>query len=315
MSSLVIKTEPAVEPVSLVEAKSHLKLSSEALEYNLAVLSSIVPAAHAIAASYSNKGTGVEVSGYETLVYLVSGTNGAGGTVDAKIQESETDVDANYTDWTGGAFTQVTESNDNAVQEKAYTGTCRYIRVVATIAVAACAFGAMVMRKSGPTSEDTELTIYIKSARRNAEWVKTWRAFITQTLEYWLDSFPNVDSVRMPMPPLQSVSSIKYYDVDNVEYTIAATEYYVDTKDQFGGWVTLNDSKSWPTTTLRPANGVCITFVAGYGDAGSDVPADIRHAILLMVTDAYENRGDIVTGTISSNLKRADNLLMPWRAY
>ena len=52
------------------------------------------------------------------VVRLIFWTNGAGGTVDVKLQHS--DDGAAWSDVGSGAFTQVTESNDNAVYEKVY---------------------------------------------------------------------------------------------------------------------------------------------------------------------------------------------------
>jgi uncharacterized phiE125 gp8 family phage protein len=41
-------------------------------------------------------------------------------------------------------------------------------------------------------------------------------------------------------------------------------------------------------------NDVTITYTAGYGSDASSVPGQIKQAILLMITDAYDNRQDYV---------------------
>jgi len=82
---------------------------------------------------------------------------------------------------------------------------------------------------------------------------------------------------------------IKYYDTDDTEATFAASNYFVDTKSE-PGRVALNYSAAWPSTTLRPVNGVCVIFVAGYGDAAANVPQYIKSAILLLIGHWYENR-------------------------
>ena len=46
-------------------------------------------------------------------------------------------------------------------------------------------------------------------------------------------------------------------------------------------------------------NAVTIEFTAGYGNA-SAVPQDIKHAMLLLIGEMYENREESVTGTIVS---------------
>jgi uncharacterized phiE125 gp8 family phage protein len=310
--ALVIKTAPALEPVSLAEAKEHLRLDSESLGDNLTTVQTIAPRAHIVAAAYSLKGVGVEVSGYGVLVNLVAGTNGTGGTVDVKLQQSEDDVDAHYTDVPAAnftAFAQVTEANDNTTFESEYTGAYRYIRAVATVAVATCSFGVDVIKKAGPTTEDNELTKIIKAARGYCEKYQN-RAYITQTWELWLDGFPAEDFIPLPLPPLQSITSIEYYDTADVKYTLASTVYSAVTKDHYNPGAKLKYGQSWPSTTLRPAEGVCITFVAGYGATSASVPDEPIFAMLLIIKDFYEHRGEVITGTIVQEVKRAVDALL-----
>jgi uncharacterized phiE125 gp8 family phage protein len=70
---------------------------------------------------------------------------------------------------------------------------------------------------------------------------------------------------------------------------MTATDYFVDTKSNPGRGV-LAYGKTWPTTTLRPANGIVIEFDAGYGDLASDVPKRVKQAMLLIIGHLYERR-------------------------
>lgn len=134
------------------------------------------------------------------------------------------------------------------------------------------------------TDDDTYITSLVTAARKYCENFQN-RSFITQTWELALDSFPE-SPFQLPNPPLQSVTSIKYFDTDNVEATFEATNYYVDT---YSDRVSLNYSVSWPNITLRPINGVVIRFVTGY----TTIPAEVIHAIKILVAEWYENRTPI----------------------
>jgi len=285
---LKIATAPTVEPISLSEACAHLRIDTDAFADSINSSISIAPGSHAIAAAYSLKGTGINVAGKEALVLFESGTNGAGGTVDVKLQESDTDSDSAYTDVSSGAFTQVTTANDNATFEKAYTGTKNYIRVVATVAANACEFGVSIITNEPASSETTLINGYIKAAREFCENFQN-RAFVNQTWELWLDGFPSEAEIEIPLPPLVSVTSVKYYDTGNTEATFDSANYFVDTKSE-PGRVCLGYGKSWPSTTLRSHNGVCVTFVAGYGATAANVPQKVKQSMLLLIGDYYSAR-------------------------
>jgi uncharacterized phiE125 gp8 family phage protein len=137
------------------------------------------------------------------------------------------------------------------------------------------------------SDDDDLITSYIITARRRAEKI-SGRAFVTQTWDYVLDAFPAGDTLKIPFPPLQSITSIKYYDEDGTEYTVSSGDYYVDTYGE-PGRVVLKSSATWPSISLREANGVIVRFVAGYGDA-DDVPEEFKQAIYLLVGHFYENR-------------------------
>ena len=157
--------------------------------------------------------------------------------------------------------------------------------------------------------EDDLIAQWIKAARITAEIIQH-RALCTQTLELVLDCFPG-NVFYIPRPPLQSIESIIYYDTADTAATFADTNYYVDA---YGGpgRVSLNDGVLWPTTTLRPINGVIIQYKAGYGVANT-VPENVKQAIYLFCAYCNENRsGEIpdMPGNIQA-LLRQDKIVIP----
>jgi len=135
--------------------------------------------------------------------------------------------------------------------------------------------------------EDTLIEAWIKSGRELAEGYQR-RAYITQTIDLSLDSWP-CDPFFVPRSPLQTVTHIKYYDTDGTEYTVSAADYYVDTAGE-PGRIGLTYGTTWPTTVLRPINGISVRFVAGYGLTAATVPQNVIDAILLYCTFRNENR-------------------------
>jgi uncharacterized phiE125 gp8 family phage protein len=136
------------------------------------------------------------------------------------------------------------------------------------------------------SGEDEYLAGLIIAARRYCETFQS-RAYVTQTWDLCLDAFPP-SRIKIPVPPLQSVTFIKYKDSDGVFQTLDPSTYLVDA---FGepGLICLAYGKSWPAT-YPEKNSVQIRFVAGYGTA-ADVLQEIKQAILMKVADLYEHRG------------------------
>ena len=136
--------------------------------------------------------------------------------------------------------------------------------------------------------EDVVIQSYIKAARRYCERIQN-RAYLHQTWDLILDTWPEGDYIEIPRPPLVSVTHVKYFDTDETEATMSSGLYYVDTNSE-PGRVHLQYGETWPTTTLRPANGVAVRFLAGYGSVATLVPAEIKQAMKLLVGHMYERR-------------------------
>lgn len=109
-------------------------------------------------------------------------------------------------------------------------------------------------------------------------------ALVTASWRMSLDALPSTFTI--PLNPVQSVDAITYRDPDGEVQTLDPSTYYVDV-DQRPAVVAFIKPRP---AILRAPGAVKVEFTAGYGDDSSDVPADLRHAALLLISHWYENR-------------------------
>lgn len=115
------------------------------------------------------------------------------------------------------------------------------------------------------------------------------RPIATQTLEEALTGWANpivLDS------SLQSVTSIKYLDLNGAEQTLASNQYLVDTYSE-PAQITPAYNVEFPELYAVP-NNVKVRYVAGYTSGDSPdlnpMPKPLRFAMMLIIGDLYANR-------------------------
>ena len=153
------------------------------------------------------------------------------------------------------------------------------------------------------SDDDAYITSLIIVARRSCERIANQK-FVQQTWNLIMDGFPGSQELELPktLSPLLSVSHIKYYDDEDADTTFNASNYVVDIYS-IPARIVLKSGSSWPADVLRIVNGVEVQVVVGYGD-DPDVPMEYKQAMLLAVGHYYENREDVVIGTIVTKLPR-----------
>ena len=139
--------------------------------------------------------------------------------------------------------------------------------------------------------DDTYIQDLIYSVTRLGESI-TSRAFFTSTWRYYLDGLP-FKEIRLPKPPVQSVTHIKYHDSADVQKTLATTEYIVDTVSK-PARICRAFGTSWPTTYDRP-NAVEIEYVSGVTTKDA-LPKGLKQAMLHHISHLYDMREPVIMG-------------------
>lgn len=137
---------------------------------------------------------------------------------------------------------------------------------------------------------DASIEIYIGAAVNYLDGYggNLGRCMITQTWELVLDEFPS-EALRLPIGPIQTVTSVKYDDTNGDEQTFNALNYTLDAASD-PAWLVLDSDVSWPEI-IDAINAVRVRFVAGYG-AAEAVPDALKLAIMQMVgTSVLQKEG------------------------
>lgn len=147
------------------------------------------------------------------------------------------------------------------------------------------------------TSHDSHITRLIRAATSDVE-RHTRRALITQTWKMTLREFPyyspaHQSRVYIPRPPLQSITSIIYaHETTGTPTTLSGSLYQTSTESK-PGYTEPAFGESWPTVRPETVEAIAITYVAGYGDDASDIPAEFQNLIYELVAFRFFNRGDV----------------------
>ena len=110
--------------------------------------------------------------------------------------------------------------------------------------------------------------------------------------------------IKLFAPPLISVDEIEYTDLaTGNDLILDPSKYIVDSDSEPARLFPGPAGTYWPSCLFVP-NAFRVTFTAGYDTdpSSAGVPADIQLAILMLVNQWYENRGDI-TSEIPKNIQ------------
>ena len=145
--------------------------------------------------------------------------------------------------------------------------------------------------------EDDLLSAAIVAARTHVE-NATRRALIEQGWRIHLDRWPRQRMLRLPIAPLITVDEIRVRTGDGPT-VVDAEDYAVDAASVPGRLVVSGDVTS---PAARTPGAIEIDVTAGYGPLAAHVPSPLRHAVMMLVTHWYEQRGAVVDGRVGETV-------------
>ena len=157
-------------------------------------------------------------------------------------------------------------------------------------------------------AEDDYLLHLIGVAVAHVEAV-TQKALISQGWRVYLDTLPGDGCVALPVEPVIAIDSVIVHDGVGEPRTLDPSAFrLVRFRDPPR---LVLDSAPAPHDS---ANGAEIDLRAGFGDAGADVPGQIRRAILVLVAHWHAFRGQATDEALYGTVPRGfQALIAPWR--
>jgi uncharacterized phiE125 gp8 family phage protein len=155
--------------------------------------------------------------------------------------------------------------------------------------------------------EDPLIAALISAARLHVE-TRTGLALLTQSWRMVLDCWPANGRIAARPVPLQALAAARVFDFDGEARAVDLRAFVVD-----AGRSTLSFMPWTLPVPTRIAAGIELDITAGFGDAASDVPEPLRHAIRLLVAHWHENRAAVAGMEIAPAPAGAAALIAPYR--
>lgn len=161
------------------------------------------------------------------------------------------------------------------------------------------------------SADDTYVTTLIAAARTHIEKACA-RGLVLQTIELLKPGFL-AEGLALEGGHLATTPNlvVKYLDEDNVEQTLGASNYYVVTGGEHGpARLYLEPDGEWPELADR-VDALRISYRVGW-DTPAAVPASLRQATLLLVSQMYEHRTPEVAGVLAQVQFAVEALISPF---
>lgn len=152
------------------------------------------------------------------------------------------------------------------------------------------------------SDDDSYITTLITACRQSLE-ISTRRSLgASQLYEAYYEEFPTTYcKLKIPTPPLNTFTNLRYYNNQNILETVNASRYIVEASGEGVAYLAMKDGFSMPTLTKSRVSPVFIQYTAGY----TTLPKPLHQAILMLVAHYYDTREPISFGEIPHKIARA----------
>jgi len=157
------------------------------------------------------------------------------------------------------------------------------------------------------SSEDALIADLIRAARAEVEQA-TGCALIEQSWRLTLDDWPRGDCVLLQRFPVKRILSVTIYGRDGGAAIVDPATMLLDHRSRPARL--FFETKPQPG---RAANGIEVDFVAGFGQAGTEVPDLLKRAVIMLASHWFEFRAVLsVKDQPASYPKGYERLIAPY---
>lgn len=161
------------------------------------------------------------------------------------------------------------------------------------------------------SSMDAEIAGIIAAATAMLE-ADTGLALIQRTVTLFIDGFSK--GVALPVWPVQSVSAVRFEDIEGAEVVVDAEDYDLSKSGKPKCLIFKDDILS--LNVSETPGSIEIDIVIGFGAAATDVPADLKAALKLLLSHFDMNREAVSQGVRLKELPLGvDRLISPHRVH
>jgi len=137
------------------------------------------------------------------------------------------------------------------------------------------------------TLQDEVLRSFLRASIAAIE-ARTGKVLLERAFSWSLTIWRDGQGQVLPVAPIKAITSVEMVARDGARVTVANDAYWLEQDQQ--------RPRIRATGTALPSvphNGsVVMIFLAGFGAAWADIPADLRQAVLLLASHYYEYRNE-----------------------